>query len=371
METMDEVEIDLTDLPQDIDKLQLLVSDLARRLQNALHMVEAQKQLVINSTSTCDKLRSRVSLLSNKLRLEVARNETYHKQKIKNEESLRYDKLKKSAGAMHEELRMALLDNSMKFSTKKEPHKITALRKKLETIESRQESQKQYLQQISTEQQMVEQLANDCQHGRLEKAHNLIKRGTNVNDVDSAGFLPIHYAAAGGFDSVVRMLLEYGADVSSYLSGYSPLCVAAQNGHVNVIRLLMEFGADVEEKDKGGCPPIVSAASQCHTDCVEALINYGADPNATDLNENTALHVLARQDKPGPVADLLLSRGADESLQNKQGYTPLQLALSIMNTPGIAALNRSRINDSGLASEFMDDRLEFNDYNISYNPKSI
>lgn len=346
--------VDLSNLPKDVDKLQLLVSDLARRLQNALHMVDAQKKLVVNATATCDKLRSRVSTLSTKLRLEISRNESYHKQMVKTEASIKYDNLKKTAGAMHDELRMAVLDHSMKFATKlREPEKIIKLKKKLETIEGRQESQKQYLQHISLEEQMTEDLANCCQHGRLEMVHTLLKKGANANASDSAGFLPIHYAAAGGFVDVVRLLLDFGSDVSSYLTGFSPLVICSQNGHAGVIRVLMDFGGDVEEKGKGGCPAIVAAANFCHRDCIETLLDYGADIHARDLSGNTPLHAAAKHEAPGPVVELLLARGADANLQNQSGSTPLQHALSIMNTAAVEALARTHNSESNKTYDFI------------------
>eukprot|EP01041_Mallomonas_annulata_P002532 gene2532-4932_t len=343
---MDDGELDLSNLPKDVEKLQLLVSDLSRRLQNSLHMIDAQKLLVSNATGTSDLLRARSSSLLNKLRLETSKNDTYNKLKLKTEESKRYDKLKKSAASMHEELRLAVLDHRM-TSSSKESAKIVKIREKLESIESRQESQKQFLHQISIEEQMTEDLANACQHGKLQAARQILRKGANVNSLDSAGFLPIHYCCAGGFESLVRLLLEYGSDVSSYLSGYAPIVIASQNGHSNIVKILMEFGADVEEKGKGGYPAIVAAATNCHRDCVLTLVHYGADVNAVDLGGNTALHTLAKQSNPGAVIEFLLDcDGIDTALQNKQGSSPLQLALSVMNVGAIEPLSVERIKNS-------------------------
>jgi len=341
------LKLDLANLPNDIEKLQLLVSDLSRRLQNALHMVEAQKRIIANASNTTEIIRARNKHISNMLRLEIAKNETFQRSKIKDEEYQRYENIRKKAATMHEELRMALLDHSM-TPIKKEPGRISKMRKKLESMEAQQDSQRLLLQHLSEQENIIENLSTSSQHGNLEECRLLIRNGANVNEVDSAGFLPLHYACSGGYDSVVRLMLEYGADVSSYMTGYAPIVLAAQNGHSNVVEVLIEFGANVEEKGKNGCPAIVSAASHSHIECVETLLNMGANINSSDLNGNTSLHSVAKLPDPTKIIQLLLMKGIDTKLANKQGQTALQLALSIVNVPAMEAFG-GRANITKLA----------------------
>lgn len=334
---MEESELDLANLPTDVDKLQLLVSDLTRRLQNSLHMVEAQKRLVSNATNTSDMLRTRINSLSNKLKLEIAKNETLQNQKVKEEESTRFDQYKKKATKLNEELRMALLDHSMQ-PIRKEPNRITKMRKNLEDIESKQDSQKLLLQHINEREKLIETLSNACQHGEIDKCRLLVRKGANVNEIDSAGFLPVHYACANGFTDIVRLLLEYGSDVTSYLSGYAPLGIASQNGHYEVVRVLVEFGGNVEEKGKGGSPPIVLAAANNRVECVSTLLDLGANVNSCDLNTDTPLHAAVKLDEPDAMIRLLLNHEADTNAKNRQGQTPVKLGLSVMNVSALNAL---------------------------------
>ena len=40
-----------------------------------------------------------------------------------------------------------------------------------------------------------------------------------MNYIDSAGYLAIHYACSTGYYEVVKLLLEFGSDHSSFLTG--------------------------------------------------------------------------------------------------------------------------------------------------------
>jgi ankyrin repeat protein len=72
-------------------------------------------------------------------------------------------------------------------------------------------------------------------------------------------------------------------------------------------------------------------------DGVRLLLEAGADPNAVDQSGNTALHdaVLSRQHL---VVALLVAGGADSSVRNLEGKSPLDLALADGYRPAMEAL---------------------------------
>ncbi|KAF4415724.1 ankyrin repeat domain-containing protein 52, partial [Fusarium austroafricanum] len=80
--------------------------------------------------------------------------------------------------------------------------------------------------------------------GHLKVVKTLITYGANVNEVDPAGYSPIHYATRNNHTSVVALLLENGADIYSLdPEGCTPLYRAAQKGNNEIVERLLKHGA--------------------------------------------------------------------------------------------------------------------------------
>jgi Ankyrin repeats (3 copies) len=71
-------------------------------------------------------------------------------------------------------------------------------------------------------------------------------RIVEMSVTDTHGWTPLHRAASGGHETVVRFLIDKGANISfSATDGYTPFWEAANNVHKAVIRLLVERCADI------------------------------------------------------------------------------------------------------------------------------
>lgn len=118
-----------------------------------------------------------------------------------------------------------------------------------------------------------------------------LDRNPALLEDETTGMTPLHWAAYGSADSVVRLLIERGARLDGALSA------AAEVNGVAVATLLLQAGAD---------------------------------PSWTDLETNeSALHVAARHAgsrDTTPVARLLLTAGADVDLVSSDGSTALDIA---------------------------------------------
>ena len=101
--------------------------------------------------------------------------------------------------------------------------------------------------------------------------------------------------------------------------------------------------------EDGRWSPLQSAACNKNTECVRLLIDAGADVDARDCNQRTALHCGA-EDGNIEIIALLLKAGADPNIKDNQGKTPLDWALW-NNHPEAAALLRQYDAGTGEASD--------------------
>lgn len=210
----------------------------------------------------------------------------------------------------------------------------------------------------------------------------LIAKEADVNVVNSFGSTPIAEAAAVGDVRMVKLLLDAGAEPEgANADGQTALMLAIKIGAVPVVealldagasvntiekfqqqtplmwaaaaaenagemvRLLVSKGADVEVRAQyndwpsqitsepraqylpvGGLTALLYAARNGCYDCVEALIDGGADVNVPTPEGVTPLMIALDNDHNG-VAKLLLDRGANPNLWDWWGRTALYIAV--------------------------------------------
>ncbi|XP_048098945.1 ankyrin repeat domain-containing protein 39 [Alosa alosa] len=111
--------------------------------------------------------------------------------------------------------------------------------------------------------------------GDLGRVESFIKKGTDPNTKDNAGYTSLHYASRGGHESVCELLLGHGACASPQTrGGATPLHRAAYCGHLPVVRLLLKFHADPQRSDDDGATPLHKAAEQGHVEVCELLLRH-------------------------------------------------------------------------------------------------
>ncbi|EFR03483.1 ankyrin repeat domain-containing protein 52 [Nannizzia gypsea CBS 118893] len=153
-------------------------------------------------------------------------------------------------------------------------------------------------------------------------------------------YTPLHLAADFGHDGVIEVLIDSGADIEakSREYQYTPLHLAAKSGHERVVKLLIQRGAGIEVKTVKTCfTPLHLAAQYGHERVVELLLENGADTKAEDddpgwgvlqtFRLGTPLHVAAAARQEG-VVKLLIEKGVNVDAINKNGNTPLEVAIT-------------------------------------------
>lgn len=156
----------------------------------------------------------------------------------------------------------------------------------------------------------------------------LIERGADLSFTTKDGYSLVYLAIRGGAVELVQLLLEKGFDPNS--TGGGVLLWAAAGSFAqrrdDVVRLLLEWGADVsiraENKDETA---LHRSATFGHDTVARLLLESGAEVDAQNEDGETALH-LATKWGFETVVQVLLEKGADVTTKTKAGKTALKLA---------------------------------------------
>lgn len=138
-----------------------------------------------------------------------------------------------------------------------------------------------------------------------------------LNRGDDAGMTPLCSAAAAGSTSCIELLLAHGADANVANKG-GQLPLHYHKGRAAVIAALLPVTRDINVVDKSGATALHRAAGPGYLAAAEALLAAGAKLNCKDRFGNTPLHLAAEEGRMD-VVRCLLDHGADHRLKNAEG----------------------------------------------------
>lgn len=188
---------------------------------------------------------------------------------------------------------------------------------------------------------------------KIDVLRLLIERGADLNARNASGRTPLHDCFELNHDDYAKILLDAGAvpdvcaaaaygmhgqleqilqsdpkQANDLTTGNSPLGWAAYGHQPKSAAILLQYGAvaDRPPYDAHAWGPATFVSS---TDVARVLLEHGANPNWRDGDGNTPLHRVIGSRivvDPAKFILLLLDFGADASLLNKAGQTPLDEA---------------------------------------------
>jgi ankyrin repeat protein len=161
---------------------------------------------------------------------------------------------------------------------------------------------------------------------RVNCLKELLWRKASIRIKDKYGCEAIHHAAQyADHLEVLQLLTSAGASIETKtVRGERPISTAVQLNKVNAARFLLDVGAYIDCSDEDGDTPLFETIIKGSHECLELLLQRGADHRLKNNDGWGVLHIAA---KYADEETLRILRDADfndlePSLKDKYGKTP-------------------------------------------------
>ncbi|XP_012507542.1 PREDICTED: E3 ubiquitin-protein ligase MIB1 [Propithecus coquereli] len=194
------------------------------------------------------------------------------------------------------------------------------------------------------------------QNGHVDILKLLLKQNVDVEAEDSEGDTPLHDAISKKRDDILAVLLEAGADGNANLdiqnvNQQTALHLAVERQHTQIVRLLVRAGAKLDIQDKDGDTPLHEALRH-HTLSqlrqLQDMQDVGKVDAAWEPSKNTLIMGLgtqgAEKKSAASIACFLAANGADLSIRNKKGQSPLDLCPDPSLCKALAKCHKEKVS---------------------------
>jgi ankyrin repeat protein len=174
-------------------------------------------------------------------------------------------------------------------------------------------------------------------YGNPESIKLLLAAGARIDTRDADGNTPLHIALLYRHPENLDEILKVNPDIDALnTEGYTPLHLAVRRSYnAKAVELLLQQGADVNIPDPAGRNALLVSVGSNRKEYIRLLVSKGIDINSRDNDGNTALHyplmnVLKNKmylPYSKEIVKTLVEEGADPQIRNKQGKSPMDLAV--------------------------------------------
>ncbi|KAM8942022.1 ankyrin repeat and SOCS box protein 3 isoform 3-T6 [Lycaon pictus] len=188
-----------------------------------------------------------------------------------------------------------------------------------------------------------------AREGNVKVLRKLLKKGRSVDVADNRGWMPIHEAAYHNSVECLRMLIHAVDSSENYIKtktfeGFCALHLAASQGHWKIVQILLEAGADPNATTLEETTPLFLAVENGQIDVLRLLLRHGANVNGShSMCGWNALHQATFQEN-AEIIKLLLKKGANKECQDDFGITPLFVAAQYGKLESLSILISSGAN---------------------------
>jgi uncharacterized protein len=181
-------------------------------------------------------------------------------------------------------------------------------------------------------QTMTEQLIQAAEAGDTATVQQRLRDGADINGRDAQGRTPVMAATHGNQVDTVRALIQAGADINIRDNRMdNPFLYAGAEGRLDILKLTIDAGADTKLTNRFGGTALIPAAERGHVEIVKELltrtnvnVNHVNNLGWTALLE--AIVLSNGGEKHQQIVQLLVDHGADITIPDKDGVTPLEHA---------------------------------------------
>lgn len=153
----------------------------------------------------------------------------------------------------------------------------------------------------------------------LDVVKLLIDQGASLDEFDSLGYTPLHYATQKNREPLIELFLKYRADANklSTITKESPLYIAAGVENSATINLLIDEGAIVNLIAKTGQTALHKACKSQIQANILTLLERGARANVLDIFGRSPFSLLDINDQNMPMIKSVIRRFAQMQLEGE------------------------------------------------------
>lgn len=167
--------------------------------------------------------------------------------------------------------------------------------------------------------------------GDLAAVRRLVEGGAPIEQRDERGRTPVLAATDGNHLEVVRYLIARGANVNAQDQQQdSAHLLAGARGSTEIVRATLAAGADFSVRNRFGGNALIPACERGHVDTVQLLLTTRIPvDHVNNLGWTCLLEAVILGDggeRHQRIVRMVLERGANVNLADRDGVTPLQHA---------------------------------------------